>query len=171
MRLINMQSVQVFFVAVCRILNYLRTMKPHKLVCLLFVSLNSEKSLKNRIINIVFLKRSLSFSVDLWSCLQLVLNLQNQRSITDYALIMILLIEHKKEFQLFNLGSINFEVCYKYSNVDIFMNGLIVFFWMCISFPTQKRAIFVWYSFKAEFNRRHFGFKTQTLIVNWLEVF
>ena len=46
-RLINMQSVQVFFVAVCLILNYLRTMKPHKLVCLLFVSLNSEKSLKN----------------------------------------------------------------------------------------------------------------------------
>ena len=73
-------------------------MKPHKLVCLLFVSLNSEKSLKNRIINIVFLKSSLSFSVDLWSCLQLVLNLQNQRSITDYALIMILLIEYKKEF-------------------------------------------------------------------------
>ena len=60
-----MQSVQVFFVAVCRILNYLRTMKPHKVVCLLFVSLNSEKSLKNRIINIVFLKSSLSFSVDL----------------------------------------------------------------------------------------------------------
>ena len=84
---------------------------------------------------------------------------------------MILLIEHKKEFQLFNLGSINFEVCYKYSNVYIFMNGLIVFFWMCISFPTQKRAIFVWYSFEAEFTHRHFGFKTQTLIVNWIEVF
>ena len=79
-------------------------MKPHKLVCLLFVSLNSEKGLKNHQHFVfekqfVVLRRLMKLFT---ACIEFTKSTKHYRLCVDNDS----LDRKKKNFQLFNLGSI-----------------------------------------------------------------